>query len=344
MNDTATAILAPFPWQQQSWDRLVRHQQSDKLAHAYLVAGPAGIGKLSFIQQFSKLLLCLEPGAEQPCGHCHNCQLSANGEHPDILLLAPEDGARDITIDQVRKLGDFVHHTGHTGLAKIVIVRDAHRMNVSAANALLKTLEEPTNKTHLFLVTDLPGYLPATIRSRCQRIAMAVPSLETTSEWLQPQLGPNDDAAALLAIAGCRPLYALELAQAEELVERQQFVSRLPTLVLGETEIQEQLKHGLKIGAATSVGYLLDFSTTLVHGLTQGDAVEIAQRESLQVLFTTLKDRGTASSQRKLLELYQQGLLARKQLLGTANPNPQLLLETLLWHWSQLLAPASGQR
>lgn len=337
MSAINTAIRAPFPWQEQGWQRLLQHYRNGKLAHAYLAAGPAGTGKLAFIREFSQLLLCLEPHVERPCGHCHNCQLAAGGEHPDILLLKPEDGARDITVDQVRRLGEFVHHTGHTGLAKIVIVNDAHRMNISAANALLKTLEEPSSKTYLFLVTDLPGYLPATIRSRCQRLVMTVPSLEMTSQWLQQQLGPDTDASALLAIAGCRPMFALELAAAEGLSERQQFMGSLPTLLLGETDIQDSLKCGLKIGAATAVGYLLDFSTTLVHGLTRGDAADIPQRESLQVISEQLHEAGPAPSLRALLQLYEEGLLARKQLLGTANPNPQLLLETLLRHWSQLL-------
>lgn len=337
MNAAATDIRAPFPWQQQGWQRLLRHHRNGKLAHAYLVAGPSGTGKLAFIREFAQLLLCLEADATEPCGHCHNCQLAVHGDHPDILQLAPEDGARDITVDQIRGLGEFVHHTGHTGLAKIVIVSHAHRMNVSAANALLKTLEEPSSKTHLFLVTDLPGYLPATIRSRCQRLTMSVPSLEMSSEWLQQHLTASDDATALLAIAGCRPMYALELAAADELVERQQFVSRLPNLVLGEAEVSELMQHAMKIGASTAVGYLLDFSTTLMHGLTCGDTATIPNRESLQVLFSALDDMGLVRAQRALLKRYQLGMVARKQLLGTANPNPQLLLESLLRQWSLLL-------
>ncbi|GAB5498281.1 MAG: DNA polymerase III subunit delta' [Pseudohongiellaceae bacterium] len=340
MNGISNAIRAPFPWQQQGWQRLIGHYRGDKLAHAYLVAGPAGIGKLAFIRQFSKLLLCLEPDADIPCGHCHHCQLGSSNEHPDILLLEPEDGARDITVDQVRRLGEFVHHTGHSGLAKVVIVNHAHRMNRSAANALLKTLEEPSNKTYLFLVTDLPGYLPATIRSRCQRLTMSVPSLDMTSDWLQQHLGPDDDATALLAVAGCRPMVALEMASADELADRQQFLASLPTLLLGETDLQVPLKHGLKISAAVAIGYLLDFSTTLVHGLTQEEAAHIPDRESLQVLLSKLKSAGTADSLRKILQLYELGLVARKQLLGTANPNPQLLLETLLRQWSLLLIAA----
>lgn len=337
MTAAATDIHAPFPWQEQIWQRLLRHHRNGKLAHAYLLAGPAGTGKLAFIREFARLLLCLEPGASEPCGHCHNCQLAVHGDHPDILLLAPEEGARDITVDQIRSLGDFVHHTGHTGLAKIVIVNHAHRMNVSAANALLKTLEEPARKTHLFLVTDLPGYLPATIRSRCQRLTMSVPSLEMSSQWLQQHLAEDNDATALLAIAGCRPMYALELAAADELAERQQFVSRLPNLVLGEAEVPELMQHGMKIGAAAAVGYLLDFSTTLMHGLTSGNAANIPNRESLQVLLAALGEMGVATAQRALLARYESGMLARKQLLGTANPNPQLLLESLLRQWSLLL-------
>ena len=330
MSQSALEAQAPYPWQDNCWQRLLQQYQNDSLPHAILLSGPGGIGKYSMLKQFARTMLCLDPEANRPCGHCHNCQLSASGEHPDILVIEPAEGARDITIEQVRGLSDFVQRTGHTGVAKIAVIRHAHRMNQSAANALLKTLEEPTRNTFLFLETELPGYLSATIRSRCQRISMSMPELGISSAWLDKLLQPEDDAAALLATVGCRPMRALELAESGELQERQQFSEALRQLLRGDIGAEHLVTQGNKIGVLTAVEAMSVFLSTLIT-----DRLERHQGGNRSAGLEKI---------RCLFDLYAECLQARKQLLSAANPNPQLILETLLWHLAQLPARSSSPR
>jgi len=220
-------VEVPFPWQKQQWQRLLRQQAEGKRAHAYLFSGPADTGKFLFAYRFASYLLCLAPKHDAPCGHCRNCQAGGNAYHPDILVVAPQEGSRDIRIEQVRALGEFATRTSHAGTVKAVILDQAHRLNTAAANALLKTLEEPRGDTCLMLVTDLPGFLPATIRSRCQRLQFPAPKLDLAGGWLRRRLTGDADLTALLAVADCRPLAALTLAESDVIADRQDFMEEL---------------------------------------------------------------------------------------------------------------------
>jgi DNA polymerase-3 subunit delta' len=332
---------APYPWQEKLWSSMAERLAEDKLAHAFLLSGAAGIGKFEFLRQFARLILCLQPDANKVCGHCHNCQLGSHAEHPDIMIVAPEEGARDISISQIRDLGDFVNHTSHSGLAKVVIIDQAHRMNIASGNALLKTLEEPSQKTFLFLSTDLPGYLLATIRSRCQRISMAVPSLEITARWLEQYLGPEDDATALLAATGCRPMQAIELAASGSLQERHQFVANLLQSYASPEAADKLVNQALKIGPLTAIEYLSHCSSTLIKELAS-DGSNSQADELTQGAARRLRDFDGARVLKLLSGIYQESLQARKQLLSSANPMPQLILESVFWHWVQLDSRLQG--
>lgn len=317
MNQSTAAARAPFPWQEACWHRLVQQYRDSTLPHALLLSGPGGIGKYAMLRELAKYMLCLTPENERLCGHCHNCQLSVSGEHPDILIIGPEEGARDIKIEQIRALSEFVHKTSHTGIAKVVIVQHAHQMNQSSANALLKTLEEPTGNTFLLLESELPGYLSATIRSRCQKISLAMPDLSVSANWLAEYLQADDDAAALLAAVGCRPMRALELAESGELHERQEFTQALSQLLGGNLAAEAAVTLGNKIGALTAVEAMIQFLSTLLQKQLDTPVANRAQN---------------AGFARSLFGLYEECLQARRQLLSGANPNAQLILETLLWH------------
>ena len=114
---------APFPWQQQQWRQLLGQFQADRLAHATLVWGESGLGKTEFVSSFSGLMLCRQPSAERACGSCKSCLLVKSNSHPDLQLLAPEAGSKEIKIDQVRAVTGFVNRTSHAGGAKIVIIK-----------------------------------------------------------------------------------------------------------------------------------------------------------------------------------------------------------------------------
>ena len=216
-----------YPWLEPSFARLLRDRE--RLHHGLLLAGPAGIGKTGLALELAAALLCESPGADgRACGRCAACGWFAQGNHPDFRLLTPQqadeakEGAsgkpakpsREIKIDQVRALDTFVGVGSHRGHGKIVLVDPADALNVPAANALLKTLEEPPPATRFLLVTSRPEDLPATVRSRCSRVDLPVPDAEQAVAWLVAETGAEPPQARLwLAAAGGSPLRARAFAE-----------------------------------------------------------------------------------------------------------------------------------
>lgn len=152
-----------FPWQQKEWELLLKNKH--RLPHALLFTGNEGVGKKQFALTFASLLLCKQPNDAQPCGNCHACHLLKANSHPDLILIEPETNI--IKIDQIRDAISLANETAQQGGYKIFIINPANAMNINAANALLKILEEPAPSTLFILISTLNSRLPATISSRC---------------------------------------------------------------------------------------------------------------------------------------------------------------------------------
>ena len=175
--------LPLLPWQLDAARAALAQRAS--WPHALLVHGPRGIGKHALALNFAQALLCEAPRADGlACGECAGCRYAIAGQHPDfmrleLLLIDPDEGTlaavETIGIDRVRALTEFVQLTSHRQRAKVAVIAPAERMNAAAANALLKTLEEPPPGTYLILVSDQPGRVPATILSRCRKLAAPLP-------------------------------------------------------------------------------------------------------------------------------------------------------------------------
>jgi DNA polymerase III subunit delta' len=213
-----------YSWQSEVSQRIAGMRS--RMPHALLLKGPQGIGKLDFAMDLAASLLCESPNAEgTACGNCPSCHWFMQEAHPDFRLLQPEalneaeeaeeeegkkkKASRQIPIDQVRELYDFTSLSAHRGGYRVALVYPAEAMNSNAANALLKTLEEPPPKMLILLVSHKPQQLLPTILSRCVAISMPQPSLEESVAWLQQQ-GVNQPQA-LLAQAGFAPLAAMRL-------------------------------------------------------------------------------------------------------------------------------------
>ncbi|MEZ5492031.1 MAG: DNA polymerase III subunit delta' [Gammaproteobacteria bacterium] len=330
--------LAPYPWQRHQWQRLMQQQEGDRLAHAYLLMGECGLGKRHFALSAAARLLCTSPADNKACGNCRSCQLLGSGSNPDLLLVEPED-SKVIKIDQVRQLAEFSSKTSHSNSRKVVILQQAEVLNVNAANALLKTLEEPPASTVLLLVSDNPGRLLPTIRSRCQRILFAVPNQQQALEWLAANAPGETGLEGLLLLAANRPVQALELLHSDELQDRDNVLTGLAAVLVGKLDPVDFSATGKTIGAEKIMDWLWQTSSLTVKHLLLHEPPEAAG-QALRLIYQALA--GSARSEdeilARLLGINQAAEEARQQLIGASNPNPQLVLEGILWRWSRLVS------
>ena len=193
-------------WLTGEMQRLRGALAAGRLPHALLIHEAPGAGGEWLALWSAQLVLCTER-TEAPCGRCAACRHVLQGQHPDLMRVGPIENATQIRIEQVRELSADLALTAHQGGYKVGILAPADSMNRFAANALLKTLEEPPAGTLLILVSSQPSRLPATILSRCQRVRIRAPHREEASAWLRATRG-EADWDAVLAVLGEAPLLA----------------------------------------------------------------------------------------------------------------------------------------
>jgi DNA polymerase-3 subunit delta' len=168
----------------KEWQSLWRRHQDKRLPHALLLMGSNTEEIKSFALDFSHAILCQAASEEgKPCEECHDCHLIKASSHADFILLEPEEKSTVIKIDAIREAIQLVSETAWQGGYRSVVIHPASAMNVNAANALLKTLEEPGPGVLLILISDLNVRLPATIQSRCQKIVFRNSLDSKGSEW-----------------------------------------------------------------------------------------------------------------------------------------------------------------
>ncbi|HEX2549920.1 MAG TPA: DNA polymerase III subunit delta', partial [Gammaproteobacteria bacterium] len=219
--------MTVLPWQMTQWQKLIDAKQKQRLPHALMLVGYSHAEALSFAEKFSSIMLCQKD--PKPCGECHSCQLMNAKSHPDFLTIAPEKMDGPIKIDQIRELVSAAHETAMLGGYRVIVILKSHAMNQNAANALLKTLEEPAPQTLLILISEQNQRLPATILSRCQKIYFQKPDREKALEWLAPQWDVMNPTL-LLDLAEGSPLDALQLAKSEFMTIRQEVYQALAAL------------------------------------------------------------------------------------------------------------------
>lgn len=323
------AVHTRLPWQEEQWQRLQQARRQGRLPHALLFSGPRGVGKELFALALAQSMLCHDSDAEgRPCGVCRHCHLLHSGSHPDFQWVRPdaESKSGEIKIETIRTLASGAVMTAQSGGHKVVVIQPAHRMNSSAANSLLKTLEEPTKDTLIILLTDQPARLLPTIRSRCQQVLFQVPPQKASLAWLEGKLS-NSDGATLLALASGAPLLALELDDSELLAARERMLKQF--LALGSSQGDPVALAGNWNGfdGRLLLEWLSGWVIDLLRLKTAAQPPHLFNQDQAQALHK-LADKLHSEALHRFL-----GLVYEARGLIDSNLNPQLVLEKLLIEW-----------
>lgn len=320
-----------YPWQTQQWQQWQQSVNAGRMPHAVLLSGMAGTGKTAFAAHVAQALLCQDVTASgDPCDACHSCRLVTTNAHPNVYHVTPEKDGHAIKVDQIRELTEFVQQSSFQGEYRVVLIYPAHNMNINAANALLKTLEEPSSGAVLMLVTDQISHLPATIRSRCQRILFSQPEQQTALQWLRANL-PADKMAPeqWLRLAHGAPLTALALTQDEAMPLRADIFQSLQQLAEKRADAQALAAKWQKLDPVKWLDLMTGWAMDIVRLQLGGQSSQLLNQD-FEAALQTCGQRIALQNNMYLLESL---LKAQRQMNNGINFNKQLLMEGMLIRW-----------
>jgi DNA polymerase III subunit delta' len=313
-----------LPWLARAQQRLRHAFSAGRLPHSLMLLSNPGLGAEMLADWIAALALC-ESGGASPCGVCASCRLLRADTHPDFHLVRIEEDAQQIKVDQVRALIEALSLKSYRGGYKVGIIAGAETLNASSANAFLKTLEEPTADTVLIMIAKPSHRLPATIASRCLRLALSPPGREAALEWLRAQ--PAQGAAtqswqAALALAGGAPLAALELDPAAVSALDADMRESLKQLSAGAADVTLVAERWIKGNPALRITWLENWITQRI-GAALGAVTSQQSAEPVRLPAALLKPKIRA-----LFELLDGARDLRR--VAATGMNQQLALEALL--------------
>ncbi|ACT06482.1 DNA polymerase III, delta prime subunit [Dickeya chrysanthemi Ech1591] len=322
-----------YSWLNAPYRQLLASHQAKRGHHALLLYAIDGMGDASLAYAFSRWLLCRQPEGAKSCGRCHACELMNAGTHPDWHTLIPEKGKQSLGVDAVREVLEQVYQRSRQGGAKVIWLPRAESLTEAAANALLKTLEEPPAQTYFLLGCREPGQLLATLRSRCLHLYLDVPTELQGMQWLRTR-GHDDDLAlrtALWLSAGA-PLAADALLQPECWAARQM--------------VCQTLSQSLQSGDALALLSVLnhDDADRRIHWISTlfMDALkwryQAAEQRTNQDQALLIAQLASQLGDTRLHHSLRRWLHCRHQLLAVTGVNRELLLTELLLAWESVLS------
>ncbi|HST00204.1 MAG TPA: DNA polymerase III subunit delta' [Usitatibacter sp.] len=336
--------MTPLPWHRATLAQLLADRE--RLPHAVLVQGREGIGKLDFARALAAGALCEAPRGGLACGECPSCHWFSQGNHPDFREIVPEaaqeeeEGAEAespksekaksvfVKIEQIRDVADFISLTTHRAGYRVLLIHPAEAMLPAAANALLKTLEEPPPHTMIVLVSGQPARLLPTIRSRCRAITLVPPPRPEALAWLREQ--GIEGAESALSTAGGAPLLARDLAEPGEAALRKKILDELARGVGDVPAFAATLEKG-------ALGRFLFWMQTWIHDLIR---MRVAGSPRHHVEYAkALQSRARAADLDALLALDRELLEARR--LASHPLNPRLVAEHLLMAYNRAIMQAA---
>lgn len=321
-----------YPWLNAPYRQLIALHQTGRGHHALLLQAQPGMGDASLAWGISRWLMCQQRDGLKSCGHCHSCQLMEAGTHPDWYRLEAEKGKSTLGIDAVRQVTEKLWHHAQQGGAKVVWLPDASQLSEAAANALLKTLEEPPGNTWFILCSYQPGRLLATLRSRCLSWHLAPPARAQGLAWLQKQSGKAEEACeAALRLSGGAPAAALALLEESSWSARQALCDALGQALQGDLlRLLPVLNHE---SAPQRLAWLCALLLDAMKW-QQGSSGSLNNPDQ-QLLVVQLAERLPSEA---LDHALRQWLQCREQLLNVAAVNRELLLTDQLLRWEQTFA------
>jgi DNA polymerase-3 subunit delta' len=311
------AISVPMPWQDDTWQHMRAQIDKQQLPHALLLAGSEFTGKNRLAMALARLLLCSSPIDGHNCGNCHPCEMSQAGSHGDMQFVHPEGKSRVISVKQIRDIVEFGHKTAGYGSRKVVLFTPAESMNISSANALLKSLEEPPANTYMLLVSHRPHGLPATVRSRCQQFRLPIPSVDESLPWLDQLTGDREASVKLLDISDGRPMLAQKIFQGGDTEVITAIPAALDSLRTGRAPVPAVAALLGKLGIDEALAQFATYLQRILRSEGSGGTLNPQSRLVFVLLDEVRRMQGAVSS--------------------GANPNPQLLLESLLARYQMQL-------
>jgi DNA polymerase-3 subunit delta' len=323
-----------YPWQQDHWERINKMRRSGRLPHALLFTGPEGVGLEHFVTALSASIFCEVNGEDQACTTCRACMLLQSGNHPDLLRIEPEEQGKSIRVDQIRELLDFIHLKSQFDNERMAVIVPADSMNRNAANALLKTLEEPPAGVLIALVSSFPERLPVTVRSRCQRLQFSEVKPQMARDWLERQVGYSEAKMhELLEMTPGKPLLALQQAKGDTLQNQHQVL----------TDLVELGAYGADI--IRIAGRWQDYGTGQVFCWIMG-FMRLCTHLKLQILDNLLEVEANnpklhriaeALNLQELIFSYDLALDQYHAVTGAFNLNRSGLLEDFIIHWQSMM-------
>lgn len=309
-------------------DMLRRHVANQTMRHAYLITGSPGLGRRSLALAFARSLTCsASPARGEFCGECRNCRQISAMQHPDLTLIQAETEGGTLKVEQIRELRKSVLLAPYQAPYRIVLLLRFQEANASAANALLKTLEEAPSKVILILTADNVEQLLPTIVSRCEVLRLRPLPIPRVDEFLA-QKGANSEKAALLAhLSAGRPGYALRLLEDDSSLDFRreklaEFESMLSASRILRFDYAESLAKDKENFRETLLLWLSLWRDVMLQTAGEADAITNIDRRTL---IENLAAKLSLSEAKKLLSGAENGIGQLQR-----NVNPRLLAENLL--------------
>ena len=328
-NPIASKPPSIYPWQNSQWQHFNAIRAADHLPHALLLAGSDGSGKNDFASILANSLLCEQITADgYACEQCKGCKVKCSGAHPDYKHVGLPEGKQQIPVHAIRELSNFLTLSRSYAGYRVVLISSADKMNINAANSLLKSLEEPPSHTVIILVANQLSRLPVTILSRCQVMSFSKPDRKTALNWLNTH-NLEHPAEMLLSLGEGKPLPALAFdnndANQVLIADRKKFANDILSVLQHRTRITVIAKDWQK----ADLNALLNWQLKWLHATLKMHAVATDNLTAGNKFLAQIQ--ASVSSYELLWKLYTD-LLHLKSM--TSYPlNRILFIESMLLLW-----------